>query len=110
MRLHLVLSASFKPFSLEFKPLLDEIATQEKDLKDLASSFTVMTAISMSPFSIKIDHHPSNTKFVSENSTYLEKMKDYMEEWGCSVTEKLDGTAPLHIGAQPSLPSPYEEN
>ena len=42
MRPNLGLSAplAFKPFSLEFKPLLDEIATQERDLKELSSSFT----------------------------------------------------------------------
>ena len=59
MRLNLGLSASltFKPFSLEFKPLLDEIATHERDLKELSSSFTMMTAISMLLFGIEI-HYP----------------------------------------------------
>ena len=37
-------------------------------------------------------------------------MKYEMEEWGSSVTEKLDGTAPLHIGAQPCPLPPNEEN
>ena len=43
----LVLSAPFQPFSLKFKPLLDDIAAHERDLRELAGSLTVVTAISM---------------------------------------------------------------
>ena len=53
----LVLSAPFQPFSLKFKPLLDDIAAHERDLRELAGSLTVMAAISMSPFGIEIHYH-----------------------------------------------------
>ena len=56
---YLVLSVSFQPFSLKFRPLLDDIATQERDLKELAGSLTAMAAISMWPF-IEIHYHLRN--------------------------------------------------
>ena len=61
---YLVLRVSFQPFSLKFKPLLDDIATHEKDLKELAGNLTAMAAISMSPFGIEIHYHLSDTEFV----------------------------------------------
>ena len=61
---YLVSSAAFEPFSLKFKPLLDDIAAHEKDLKELAGSLTVTAAISMSPFGIEAHYDFSNTEFV----------------------------------------------
>ena len=61
-----MLSASFQPFSLGFKPLLDEIATHERGLKELAENLTVMAATSMSQFGIEINYHFSNTELILE--------------------------------------------
>ena len=52
-----LVSSAFEPFSLRFQPLLDEIATHERELKELAGSLTAMAAISMSPFDIEIHYH-----------------------------------------------------
>ena len=61
-----LVSSAFEPFSLKFKPLLDDIATHERDLKELAGNLTAMAAISMSPFGIEIHYHFSNTEVVSQ--------------------------------------------
>ena len=62
--LYIELKSSFQPFSLEFKPLLDDIATHERELKKLAGSVAVMTVISMSPLDTEMHYHFSNTEFV----------------------------------------------
>ena len=52
-----------QPFSLEFKPLLDDIASHERDLKELADSFTMMTTISMLPIVVEAQSYSPNTEF-----------------------------------------------